>query len=71
MSLLVITALLALNFAAQDRGFRAGIRSLWTLLGVQGGARLLSEHAEMKERFPDRCTLICGALMPRRTTLDG
>ena len=70
MSLLVITALLALNFAAQDRGFRAGIRSLWTLLGVQGGARLLSEHAEMEERIPDRGALIYRALMSRRATLD-
>jgi len=37
--------------------------------GCRAGVRLLWEHTEMEERFLDRCALICGALMPRRTTL--
>ena len=59
------------EFAAKDRLFPARDQFGCGLRECGAGARLLREHAEMEERFPDRCALICGALMPRRTTLDG
>ena len=70
MSLLIITALLALNFAAQDRGFRALDPFAVDIARGAGRGRLLSEHAEMEKRIPDRGALIYRALMSRRATLD-
>jgi len=47
-----------LGFAAQDRLYRARDPIAVQIAGCAG---LLRDHAEMEERFLDRCALICGA----------